>query len=100
VPSRRRRCHGVALDPIYVALVEVAQHLAATLVVGALGYHRAGGAGARLGLVEDLVSGSSQGLGPKELARRTVVEVLFGVVDELLLTEVGARLACTGQMGE
>jgi hypothetical protein len=43
----------VALDPIYVALVAVAQHLAPCLVVGALGSQRAGLAGARLGFVED-----------------------------------------------
>jgi hypothetical protein len=77
----------VALDSIYVALVAVAQDLAACLVVGALGSHRAEVAGARLGLVEDLVSGSSEGLGPQEFARWTLVEVLFGVVGELLLAE-------------
>src|SRR5215218_3191013 len=87
----------VTLDPIYVALVAVAQHLAPCLVVGASGSHRAGGAGTRLGLVEDLVPSGSEGLGPQDLARRTLVEVLLGVVGELLLAEVGARLACPGQ---
>ena len=42
VPSRKRRCHAVALDPIHVALLKVAQDLAARLVVGASGSHRAG----------------------------------------------------------
>src|SRR5919112_4728677 len=97
MPSRKQRCHGVALDPIYIALVAVAQHLAACLVVGAFGPHRAGVAGTRLGFVEDLVSGRPEGLGREGLARGTLVEVLFGVVDELLLAKVGARLACPGQ---
>jgi hypothetical protein len=56
-----------AFDPIYVALVAVAQQLT-SCVVDALGSHRAGGTGTRLGLVEDLVSGCSEGLGPQDFA--------------------------------
>ena len=74
----------------------MAQHLAATLVVGALGSHRAGLAGTRLALVDDLVSGGSEGLRCEDLARRTLVDVQFGVVGELLLAEIGSCFACSG----
>src|ERR671911_341668 len=86
---------AVALDPIHIVLLKVAQNLTARLVVGALRPQRAAVAGTRLGLVEDLVSGGSEGLRPQEFARRALVEVLFGIVGELLLAEVGACLACT-----
>src|SRR5215207_9023464 len=87
----------VALDLIHVALLKVAQHLATCLVVGASGSQRAGVAGARHGLVDDLVSGGSEGLRREDLARWTLVDVQFGVVGELLLAEIGSCFACSGQ---
>jgi hypothetical protein len=44
-----------------------------------------------------LVSGSPEGLRPQDLARRTPVEVPFGVVGELLLAEIGPCFARIGQ---
>src|SRR5918994_7847123 len=87
----------VALDPICVALLKVAQHLATCLVVGALSSHRAGVAPTRLGLVDELVSGGSEGLRPQDLACRTLVDVQFGVVGELPLAEIGSCFARSAQ---
>src|SRR5919107_1470174 len=83
---------AVGADPIDVSLVEVAEHLAAGLVVRALGPQFARLTRAGFRLVECQLPCLVFRPGEQALPGRATVEVARGVVGELLLAEEGMGL--------